>query len=110
MLNKATLCDSTNSKQNSSHSAFLRKSLWLLTSMKNKALKDVVNAQQANCQACHYLKKQGVGCFAQQNLHSPVGKNHAKTFIDHSQAIGQEPVPSKLLMKNNSAVVAGKKP
>jgi hypothetical protein len=42
LLNKATLCDSTNSKQNSQNSAFLRKSLWLLTSMKNKALKEAV--------------------------------------------------------------------
>lgn len=65
LLNKATLCDSSNSKQNSQNSAFLRKSLWLLTSLKNKALKEVVNNQQASCQACHYLRKQGVGCFAQ---------------------------------------------
>ena len=64
LLNKATLCDSANSKHNSSQSAFLRKSLWLLTSMKSKVLKDVVNAQQPTCQACHYLRKHGVGCFA----------------------------------------------
>ena len=52
LLNKATLCDSTNSKQNTVDSAYLRKSLWLLTSSKHKAMKDIVQKRQQTCQVC----------------------------------------------------------
>lgn len=64
LLNKATLCDSTNSKQNSSNSAFLRKSLWLLTAQKSKTLREIVTASQGSCQACQYLRLHGLGCLS----------------------------------------------
>lgn len=111
LLNKATLCDSSNSKQNSSHSAFLRKSLWLLTSMKNKALKELVHAQQAQCQACHYLRKQGVGCLSQA-IQSPT-IHHAQTFIfnqNDSTANATVGLGNSIIgMKNSCAGVANNK-
>lgn len=59
LMNKATLCDSTTSqKQNNttgSNSQFLRKSLWLLTNSKSRALRDMVQQKQQTCGLCQYI-------------------------------------------------------
>jgi len=105
LLNKATLCDSSNSKQNSSHSAFLRKSLWLLTSMKTKALKELVNAQQATCQACHYLRKQGMGCLSYNQAMQSPSIHHAQTFIcNQNDSTGNAAIGlSNSIIKNSNS-------
>ena len=100
LLNKATLCDSTNSKQNTIDSAYLRKSLWLLTSSKHKAMKDVVQKRQATCQVCQYLRGLNPTSHASCQAFPPPNTIRHPTEVDglnvdHAYQITQQFSPKK---------------